>query len=241
MKKQHLTSALTSAFCLLACSVSAAAALTAYADNSPAEPAVTTEGSTAETVIVSTVAPPEEVTAVKTTMGSVKTTMGSGKSYVSASLWMEDLPDKVLYLPGQELDLKGAYFNGGGTEYRYDAEYGTGEPVYFDYFRTALTKRPDMVDASEFDNTKPGTYTIYVADKHAKTSFEVKVIPKESGDVNGDKNVTVADAVILARVAAEDTAVTITEDGKKYGDIDQDGSLTPDDLTNVLKIIANLF
>jgi len=93
MKKQHLTTALTSAFCLLACSVSAAAALTAYADNSPAEPAFTTEGSTAETVIVSTVAPPEEVT-------TVKTTMGSGKSYVSESLWMEDLPDKVLYLPG---------------------------------------------------------------------------------------------------------------------------------------------
>ncbi|MBR5371195.1 MAG: dockerin type I repeat-containing protein [Oscillospiraceae bacterium] len=172
---------------------------------------------------------PEEIE-ITTTTAVQKTAQGS----ISIQA-----PDKTVYFVGESLDLTGGMFSGGGAVY-----IGNMPEMHYDWFNCKLTDYENMVDASAFDNTKPGTYTISVVDPYGiSASFNVRVIPaltEESGDVNGDKNVTVADAVILARVAAEDTAVTITEDGKKYGDIDQDGSLTLDDLTYVLKIIADL-
>ncbi|MBR5371193.1 MAG: bacterial Ig-like domain-containing protein [Oscillospiraceae bacterium] len=150
-------------------------------------------------------------------------------------------PDKGTYFVGEELDLTGATISGYGNVTFFSPEYRT---LNYDWFNSKLTDCMSLVDASEFDNTTPGTYRIVIRDKYGlSTSFTVRVLPaltEDSGDVNGDKNVTVADAVLLARVAAEDTAVTITDEGKANGDIDNDNRLTLEDLTFVLKIIAKL-
>ena len=65
---------------------------------------------------------------------------------------------------------------------------------------------------------------------------------KESkpGDLNLDSNVNVFDAILLARVLAEHTTVSVTEKGMQNADMN--GSGTPDsvDLTLILKQIADI-
>ena len=83
------------------------------------------------------------------------------------------LPDKLHYQIGEELDLTG------GTAYA-SGEYdnnGSGHPLYWDAFDQPMTYY--KVDATEFNNTRPGTYKIYLTCKgqlESKTiSFEVRV------------------------------------------------------------------
>ena len=60
------------------------------------------------------------------------------------------------------------------------------------------------------------------------------------GDVNCDKKVTIADAVLLCRVCAEDTTAKITEQGKVNADCNRDGKTTNDDTNMILKFLAGL-
>lgn len=60
------------------------------------------------------------------------------------------------------------------------------------------------------------------------------------GDANCDKKITVGDAVLLARVAAEDSSAKITDQGKANGDVVADGTITTDDVTLILKYLAGL-
>ena len=58
------------------------------------------------------------------------------------------------------------------------------------------------------------------------------------GDTNCDEKVTVADAVLLARVLAEDTSAKITEQGKANADMNDSGTAEQDDLTALLRFLA---
>ena len=60
------------------------------------------------------------------------------------------------------------------------------------------------------------------------------------GDVNGDAKITVSDAILLARVAAEDKEATITSEGKANGDCDGKDGISVDDVTMILKFLAGL-
>lgn len=60
-----------------------------------------------------------------------------------------------------------------------------------------------------------------------------------SGDVNSDGQITVADGVMLARVVAEDTTVSISEQGLANADVNGDGEITANDTTALLKRLAN--
>ena len=62
----------------------------------------------------------------------------------------------------------------------------------------------------------------------------------ELGNVNCDAKVDVSDAVLLARYKAEDQTAVITSQGKLNADVNQDGELTADDVTLILKYIAKL-
>ena len=55
-------------------------------------------------------------------------------------------------------------------------------------------------------------------------------------DCNGD--VDVLDAVMIARVAAEDTETGITSEGKTNSDVTHDGNVKPDDLGKLLKYLS---
>ena len=59
------------------------------------------------------------------------------------------------------------------------------------------------------------------------------------GDVNCDQSITVADAVMLARVCAEDSNVSVTETGMENADVNEDGFITVFDVTQILKILAS--
>lgn len=60
------------------------------------------------------------------------------------------------------------------------------------------------------------------------------------GDSDCNKEVNVLDAVLLVRVAAEDTKCGITEDGKINSDVTHDGAIKTDDLVKLLKFLAGL-
>lgn len=61
-----------------------------------------------------------------------------------------------------------------------------------------------------------------------------------AGDINIDCSIDVADAVLLARLCAEDAAVQISEDGMKNADVNADGTLSSDDVIAILKMIAKI-
>ena len=60
------------------------------------------------------------------------------------------------------------------------------------------------------------------------------------GDVDCNLEVNVLDAVMLAHVAAEDTKVQVTDEGKLNADMNQDGSVKTDDLTALLRVLAGI-
>lgn len=60
------------------------------------------------------------------------------------------------------------------------------------------------------------------------------------GDANSNGVVDISDAILVFRIAAEDTSVSATENGTKFADVDEDGKLTAADAAEILKIIARL-
>lgn len=120
-------------------------------------------------------------------------------------------PNKTVYSAGEKLDLNGArvgdrvYFNNGAG---YVEDYG--------YFVREVNCGEYEIDASQFDSTKAGTYTIFVTKnlnchgyRDVKTvSFEVTVnVPDYlPGDVNMDGRVDSRDASLVLREYAERSA-----------------------------------
>ncbi len=60
------------------------------------------------------------------------------------------------------------------------------------------------------------------------------------GNVDCKDGVDVSDAVLLARFNAEDSAATISAQGKINADVDHDGQYTASDVTKILKYIAKI-
>lgn len=63
---------------------------------------------------------------------------------------------------------------------------------------------------------------------------------KMLGDVNCDQNITVADAVMVARICAEDADVLVTEIGIQNADVNEDGLITILDVTRILKTLDSI-
>lgn len=64
--------------------------------------------------------------------------------------------------------------------------------------------------------------------------------PHQFGDVNGDNKINVSDAVLIARINAEDSTVQISDFGAVAADANQDGHVDSDDLTDMLRYLAGL-
>lgn len=79
-----------------------------------------------------------------------------------------------------------------------------------------------------------------VAAYYAKSEAKPVLIAPLAGEVNGDGTIDVADAVMLSRYCAEDTAIALTAEGKINADVNGDGSITLDDVTAIQCIIAKL-
>ena len=61
-----------------------------------------------------------------------------------------------------------------------------------------------------------------------------------AGDLNCDGKLTVSDAILLARVLAEDTAVSVTPEGLQHADLNTSGAPDSDDLTLLLRQLAGI-
>lgn len=60
------------------------------------------------------------------------------------------------------------------------------------------------------------------------------------GDLNGDAQLTVSDAILLARLIAEDQTLRLTTDGLDSADCDLNGTIDPEDLTYLVRKLAGL-
>ena len=88
----------------------------------------------------------------------------------------------------------------------------------------------------------PGEYTLVVTngDKSATVSFTIKAgAPAvKRGDMDGDNEITVADALRALRIAAK--LVAATDNDVATGDIDKDGDITVADALKILRVAAKL-
>lgn len=105
------------------------------------------------------------------------------------------------------------------------------------------------VDASDFDNTKPGTYTIRlictIPRKHAEVTFTVTVLPDTakdggffaskpaSGDVNADGEINVMDVIAVNKYL--NGAAELDADALRAADMNGDGEVTAADSLLLLK------
>lgn len=83
-------------------------------------------------------------------------------------------------------------------------------------------------------------------DKNKKISFEGAVPAvsfsalRKLGDLNGDGLITVSDAILLARIIAEDSTVEATNEMNDAADFDEDGLISADDMVKLLRFIVGL-
>ena len=128
---------------------------------------------------------------------------------------------KTVYQIGEALDLSNLVFIGGGQIVR------QGNAEYWDIFPPQiLGQSPDYdikVDSSEFDSSKPGTYTIYLEwpdMSPASGEFRVTVVPYkyDGGDVwldGGKREYRIGEELDImdARVYGCGTSYELQEDG----------------------------
>ena len=89
----------------------------------------------------------------------------------------------------------------------------------------------------------PLAWLVSFLDDNGATETETQTPSEEiilPGDADNDGKVDISDAILVYRIAAEDTEITISAEGKKRADSDGDGKLTAADAVQILKIIALL-
>ena len=143
-------------------------------------------------VYIGTTTPPP-TTATTTTTVTTTTTTTEKKSGTASFVSFKE-PTKKIYRIGEELDLTGGTAYAAGT-----MDGGEGN---WDTFYQPLDSPYFVVDASEFDNTKPGTYTIYVSPSgypDVKKTFAVSVIADDSTTTPPDQNSTITTTVTTTK------------------------------------------
>ncbi len=130
------------------------------------EPAIATSAATTTSTTTTTTTTP--------TTTFTTTTFAPPSYSCSLNVYPYDEADTI-YEIGEELDFSTICVHGYGTMTSF------GSTSYLDIPYVSLDKCGSVtIDASEFDNTKPGTYTIYVEWYNAKDSFEVTVIDESA-------------------------------------------------------------
>ena len=118
-----------------------------------------------------------------------------------------------------------------------DSAYGS---VTFGYYYGA-DKSDELVDTIKLVDIM--VYYVTEGPETTTTTTETTNPQNQNirwGDTDCNDEVNVMDAVLLARVAAEDTKCGVTEQGKLNADVEYDGKIKTDDLTKLLKYLAGL-
>jgi hypothetical protein len=155
-------------------------------------------------------------------------TSTTGQSYSTGSVSISKLPDKVVYNIGEELDFTGGTISGCGS---------TSSGGNWDIFSAPITGY--TIDSSEFNNQKPGMYTIYVSFGKYYTAFTVTVVRGDNsttttttttattadipeviyGDANCDGVVDIADIAIVKCYLINSEKYSMTSKGLKNADV----------------------
>ena len=108
---------------------------------------------------------------------------------------------------------------------------------------TAATTSETTTSATETTTTTTETTltpTTTTTTETTTTTTAAPIVMTLRGDTDCNGEVSVLDAVLLARVTAEDTETGITEQGKANADCDLNGNVTGEDLRWLLRFLANL-
>lgn len=205
------------------------------------EPAVTTTTAPATTTTTTTTTPVTTVPVAVTTLGNLQPTPVNIKK----------APDKLTYVKdsGDKLDLTGMIVSIGGVDPEAGADkffllssLDGSEEVTYDFY---------IVNDSEFDITKAGTYTIRIGREIAagleNATFTVEVVEDAAsedikyGDSNCDGKVDVSDAVLIMQSLANPSKFKLTDEGRKNADVagGNDG-ITSNDALAIQKYLLKL-
>lgn len=212
------------------------------------EPVITTAETTNSVVTTS-----GQTTASETTTTSVSTVTTTAPITVPTEettyviyesegiISLNSPPDKTVYSIGEELDLTGLsvsldyYYGKDGHDVIYDKAFPLDHPDAF------------LVDTSDFDNSKSGTYTIKISctDDTRYTyrifvneiSFEVTVNDNQykKGDVNTDGNINISDVVKLQKYLVKKDS--IQPDQAYYADMDNNNKLNVFDTIQLKRLL----
>jgi aryl-phospho-beta-D-glucosidase BglC (GH1 family) len=97
------------------------------------------------------------------------------------------------------------------------------------------TPKETMITQPDLTTTQP-----YITTTTPDDTTKQPVGDTKWGDVDDNKAVDVADAVLMARFCAEDKEVKVSAQGKQNADVSGDGDLTTDDLSKLLLYLANM-
>lgn len=191
------------------------------------EPAVTTNIQTTVSEITTTTVS-SVTTEIPITVPSETTSMEiiyESEGVIS----LNSLPEKTSYVVGEELDLT-------GLELTLDYYYGANEhDVIYDRVSPLDYPNEFIVDMSDFDSSKAGTYIIKISctDEIKNTYrvieneifFEVTVngYQYEKGDINMDGNINITDLTILHKYLLKKG--DILEEQVYYADMDNNNKL----------------
>ena len=142
--------------------------------------------------------------------------------------------------------------------------YGIADPkwyeVIYDGYSLGWTSEPDFVNIILDDNCVTADDSKYNKAEYERKQQESKRIQEEVmaaqvkrlrentppdwyvivGDADESMEADVKDAVLLARIVANQPDAELSDQGKKNADMNQDGVITSDDLTMLLRFLVKL-
>lgn len=141
-----------------------------------------------------------------------------------------------------------ASVDGGGNAFVYNTETDEIEPLYY-------TEFDGIADSYDQENscvaTRDGVYYIRSYSEDYLEGWKLVLLPADSGayedpfeeeavigDLDGDAEITVSDALIALRIAAK--LAPETPEALALGDVDGDGTITVGDALQILRVAAKL-
>jgi len=126
-----------------------------------------------------------------------------------------------------------------------DAPKTTTEPKTTTTAETTVSSAvTSLTTDSSADATTNTTHNAAVSTASTVSVAETSATTEERkgrlGDVNSDGKLTVSDAIMLARINAEDKSVNVSADGLANGNVDGVAGISADDVTLILKVLAGL-
>lgn len=127
------------------------------------------------------------------------------------------------------------------TDWWYDKEPSL-DPI--PEHKETTTQPPVTTTQPETTSTQPETTvtasetTLSATTVSSETGSDVSAPMR--GDVNCDKQVTVSDAILTARIVAEDATAKVTEQGMRNADMNQNGAPDAEDTVLILKQLAGI-